>query len=98
MGMEERPMTVPVFIEQTDGQFCASLVGSPEVHCVRPTRSEAITALQQALQQKLAAGELVDLELQPVGVSGLSGRFRDDPTLREICDEIYRQRDAQQAP
>jgi hypothetical protein len=43
----------------------------------------------------VASGELVNLEIQPLGVSGLAGTFQDDPTLPEIRDEIYRQRDGQ---
>jgi hypothetical protein len=88
-------MTVPVLVEHAEGHFCASLMGSPALRCVRPSRAEAIAALQGELAQKLAAGELVDLEIQPLGVSGLAGRFRDDSTLREICEEIYRERDAE---
>jgi hypothetical protein len=88
-------MTIPVLIQQTDGQFCASLVGSPDLRCVRPSRAEALAALQTELAQKVAADELVNLEIPPLGVSGLSGRFRDDPELHEICQEIYCERAAQ---
>jgi hypothetical protein len=93
---EDFSMTVPVYVEQTDGQFCASLVGSPEMRCIRPSRAEAIAALQNELAQKIADGNLVNLEIQPLGVSGLAGRFQDDPELRDICDQIYRDRDADQ--
>ena len=91
-------MTVSVLVEQNDGKFCASLVGSPESRCVRPSRAEAIAALQRELSQKFAAGELLNLEIQPLGVSGLAGLFQDDPELREICDQIYRERDAERTP
>jgi hypothetical protein len=91
---EVHSMTVTVMVRQSDGQFSASLVGSSSLQVVRPSRSEAIAALQRELASKVAAGELVNVELGPVGVSGLSGRFRDDPALPEICDEIYRRRDA----
>lgn len=91
-------MTLPVLIQSTDGQFCASVVGSPELRCVRPTRSEALAALRSELARKVAADELVDLEIEPLGVAALAGRFQDDPTLRDICEEIYRQRDAQNGP
>ncbi|MBI3468049.1 MAG: hypothetical protein HY000_34005 [Planctomycetes bacterium] len=62
---------------------------------MRPSRAEAIAALQHELATKVAAGELLDLEVPPLGVAGLAGKFRDDPTLREICDRIYRQRNAE---
>jgi hypothetical protein len=28
------------------------------------------------------------------GLAGLFGRYRDDPTLRDICDAAYQERDA----
>ena len=88
-------MTFTVLVEQSNGQFCASLVGSSALRVVRPSRVEAIAALQSELVAKVATGELLSLELQPLGVSGLAGSFRDDPTLRDIREEIYRQRDAE---
>lgn len=90
-------MTVPVLIQPTDGQFSASLVGSPDLRCVRPTRTEALAALRSELARKVAADELVDLEIEPLGVAAVAGQFKDDPTLRDICEEIYRQRDAQKS-
>jgi len=60
----------------------------------RPSRAEAIAALRRELAAKVATGELLDLEVQPLGVSGVAGTFCDDEALREICDDIYLQRDA----
>jgi hypothetical protein len=87
-------MSVSVFIQSTNGQFSASVVGAPELRCVGPSRDEAIAALQRELTAKISAGELVNLDVGAIGVSGLVGRFRDDPTLSEIRDQIYRDRDA----
>lgn len=87
-------MTLPILIHSTAGQFTASLVGMPDLYCSRPSKSEAIAALQQELQRKISAGELVNLDVTPGGVTGLAGRFADDETLRDICTEIYRERDA----
>lgn len=89
-------MTVTVLVQQSNGEFSASLVGSPAIQVIRPTRSEAISALQRELSAKVAAGELVDLELEPtMDMTGLFGIFRDDESLQEICDDIYRQRNAE---
>lgn len=88
-------MTVTVLVEQTNGEFSASLVGSPDLLVVRPTRAEAISALQQELAVKVAAGELLDLDVQPAGISRLAGVFQDDSELPQICEDIYRQRDAE---
>jgi hypothetical protein len=91
-------MTVPILIQSAGDQFSASLLGSPELHCVRPSKSEAIAALKETLAKKLATGEIVNLEIAPAGVSGLSGRFADDPELRQICREIYQARDLDTTP
>jgi hypothetical protein len=91
----EAAMSVSVFVEQTNGQFSASLVGMPALRCVGPSRVEAIAALQGQIAQKFASGELLNIEIQPLGLSGSAGRFRDDPALPTIRDEIYRERDNQ---
>ena len=88
-------MSVSVLVEQSEGQFCASPLGMAELRFVGPSRLDVLTSLRRALARKLANGELVDLETEPLGLSGQSGRFRDDPSLCEIRDQIYRDRDAE---
>jgi len=87
-------MTVQILVEPLNNQFSASLLGSPGLSVVRPSKSEAIEALREALAQKVLAGEIVSIELEPLGVAAVAGQFADDPTLRDICAEIYRERDA----
>ena len=87
-------MTLPIVVEQTNGQFTARLAGAPELSGAGPTRSGALAALQAELRRRLKSGELVTLEIEPQGVSHLTGRFADDPTLREICADAYAARDA----
>jgi hypothetical protein len=88
-------MAFPVLIEHCDGEFVATLVGAPTIRVVGSTRAAVLAALQADLTQRLARGELVSLELAPMGVSALAGKYRMDPTLREICSEAYRLRDAE---
>ena len=88
-------MTLTVIVEESNGQFNASLVGSLTLHAVRASRGEAIAALERELAEKIAAGELIDLDFRLGGVAALSGMFRDDPVLKDICNEIYSQRDAE---
>jgi hypothetical protein len=78
-----------------EGQFAAVLVGAPAIRAVGTTRTEALAALQADLAQRRARGEFVSLELASTGVSGLAGKYRTDPTLREICSETYCMRDAE---
>jgi len=88
-------MTFPVVVEACDGQYAASLVGVPNVLVVRPTRSQAIDALKEELEHRVARGELLSLDIETVGVSSLAGKYAADPTLRTICDEAYQLRDAE---
>ena len=88
-------MTFPVLIEPCDGQFAASLVGVPHVRVVGPTRSQAIEALQEEIEHRVALGELLSLDIETLGVSSLAGKYETDPTLRTICDDAYQARDAE---
>lgn len=86
-------MTVTISVQETNGQFCAGIPGSPTYQVVRATREEAIQALQTELSAKVAAGELVDIDVRPMGALGVAGIFRDDPTLQGLVNDIYRLRD-----
>jgi hypothetical protein len=61
------------------------------------TKEEALTALRTSIHQRLAAGELVLLDVPYRAVTDFAGIFKDDPTLEEMVKEIYRERDAQKA-
>ncbi len=87
-------MTFPVLVHPSKGQFEASLVGAPDVRATVPTREEALAALETAIARRLDQGELVALEVRRRGLAGLFGKYRDDPTLREICDAANQDRDA----
>lgn len=91
-------MSFPVLVEAQNGHFTASLAGVPNLSAVEATRSEAIAALKIEIQQRIEQGELFALEIDTLGVSDLAGLFSDDSTLREICEEAYRLRDAEVQP
>ena len=86
-------MTFPVIVHPANGKFEAALVGAPDVRATAGTRAEALAALESAIAKRLDQGELVALEIRR-GLAGLFGKYRDDPTLREICETAYRERDA----
>ncbi len=88
-------MNFPVLVEQCEGQFSASLAGVPDVRVIEPTRSQAISSLETEIHQRIEHGELLSLEIDSVGISGLAGKFETDPTLREICDNAYKIRNAE---
>lgn len=87
-------MTFSVIVHPLNGQYEASLVGAPEVSATAPTRAEALAAIEVAIEKRVEQGELVNLEIRRKGLAGLFGKYRDDPTLQDICDEAYRERDA----
>jgi hypothetical protein len=89
-------MTFPATVHRSNGVFEAALVGAPDVRATAGTREEALAALQTLIAERLDEGELVALEISRKGLSGLFGKYRDDPTLREICDAVYKERDADQ--
>lgn len=87
-------MTFPVVVHSSQGIFEATLVGAPDVRATAPTRDEALAKLESAISKRLEQGDLEALEVRRRGLAGLFGKFRDDPTLREICEEAYKERDA----
>jgi hypothetical protein len=84
-------MMFSVMIEPYDGQFAATLLGAPTIRAVGATRDDAL----RALHTDLAQGEFVTLEISTQGVTDLAGTYSTDPTLRDICAEVYRLRDAE---
>jgi hypothetical protein len=88
-------MNVPVKIEQRDGLFRASIPGISEVHAEAVSVDQVVTAVSEQLRKRVETGELVFINVGMIGISGLAGKYRNDPALREICEEAYRQRDAE---
>jgi predicted RNase H-like HicB family nuclease len=87
-------MTFSVTVHPSNGQFEAALIGAPDVCATASTRDEALAALESAIAKRLDQGQLVALEVRRQGLAGLFGKYRDDPTLREICEAAYQERDA----
>ncbi len=88
-------MTFPVLVEPCGGQFAASLAGAPAIRAVELTRLQAVSALEEKIQQCIKAGELLSLEIDTLGISSLAGKYSTDPMLREICENAYKIRDAE---
>jgi hypothetical protein len=88
-------MTFPVCVEFCEGQFAAEVLGAPEIRVVGATRSDALAALQAEISTRVERGDLVSLDVRTTGVNSLAGKYAEDPTLREICDEAYQIRNAE---
>jgi hypothetical protein len=88
-------MTFSAVVSSYEDRFAAALVGEPQVRAVGRTREAAIAALQAEVAQRVGRGELIALDIDVVGVTSLAGKYRDDPTLGDICADAYRERDAE---
>jgi hypothetical protein len=88
-------MTFAILVERCNGQFAAKLVGEEATRTVRPTRDEALAAMTAELQQRVRRGELLSVEIPRGGVMAVAGKFADDPTLPDLCADIYAERDRQ---
>jgi hypothetical protein len=91
-------MNFPVSIESSGGQFTAALLGAPGVCVIATTREAAIAELRKVVSERVTKGQIESLEIPPRSVTDFIGIFQDDPTLDEICEEAYRQRDAELNP
>ncbi len=88
-------MTFTAVIGSFKNQFSAALAGEPEIRALGETRDEALEALKAEVSRRVERGELICLDVDATGVAGLAGKYRDDPTLEEICLQAYRERDAE---
>lgn len=90
-------MTFPILVQPHAGRFQASVLGSPAMTADGATKEEALSALRSNINQRIATGELVLLDVPHRAVTDFAGLFKDDPTLEEMVKDIYRERDAQKA-
>jgi hypothetical protein len=94
-GGEGEVMTVPVWVEQQNGKYTATVLGAPQVRAEAATREQVVTLVTAQLRTAIEHGQVVLVDPGFVGISGIAGKFKDDPTLHEICEEAYRLRDAE---
>ena len=90
-------MTIPVWVEQQNGKFTASVPGAPQLNASGATRDDVIESVRTQLRSCVSTGQIVLLDIDFVGVSGLAGTYKDDTTILDICDEAYRLRDEEKA-
>ncbi len=88
-------MPFPIYIQKDNGFFVATLLGVPDVRVTASTRENALAEMQTVLDQRFSQGELVFLDVPSEGILAAAGKYRDYPFLLDICEEIYRQRDAE---
>lgn len=91
-------MKFPVQVDQVNGHFSASLLGSPNLRAEGSSREAALSAMQTEISRRVQLGEIVWLDVPPPGMIDFVGILKDDPTLGELRDEIYRRRDLEPYP
>jgi predicted RNase H-like HicB family nuclease len=93
-------MQYQVFIQNhSDRQFIASVVGIPNCIAEGDSREEAIANAKKILEEKLARGELVTIEIPKTTTQTTDpwlkhlGVFENDPTFEDFLEEVtaYRQ-------
>ena len=62
-------MTFPISVQAENGVFVAWLVGAPNVRVVETTRKQALATLRAKLQEQVAQGELLAMEVEPLSVA-----------------------------
>ena len=90
-------MTIPVWVEQTNGRFTATVLGAPQLRADGPSKEQAVAALRADLNARAASGELVTLDVPDPSAAFPPRRYTEDELadMRETLAEIYRNRDEQ---
>ena len=89
-------MTFPILVSQSNGTFTASVLGAPQVSANGTTKEQAVSAITAVLRNRMTAGEVVLVNIpEPFPFREVSPE--DAAAWRELCEEIYRERDAQKA-
>jgi hypothetical protein len=96
LKQEDTTMTVPVWVEQSNGKFTATVLGAPQVKAEGATREQAVAAVTAQLQSRVSAGEVVLVNV-PTPLPARNYTPEEIEAMREMCAEIYRERDAQKA-
>jgi len=90
-------MRFPVLIHAENGHYAATVVGTPELRTTSETYEKALDDLKALIRERISNGTMVLLDVPDQGSVDPFGAFKDDPTLQDICDDAYRERDAERA-
>lgn len=91
-------MTFPILVTQSNGTFTASVLGSPQVSADGATKEQAVSTVTERLRARITAGEVVLVNVpDPPPLPFRNVSPEDAAAMRELCEEIYRERDAQKA-
>lgn len=89
-------MNMPVWVEEKDGKFTASVLGSPHLRATGESRDDAIRALADVIRVHQRSGMLTVVNVPEVPVAEIPRRPptpEEEEATREMLEEIYRYRD-----
>ncbi|MBE9214504.1 type II toxin-antitoxin system HicB family antitoxin [Plectonema cf. radiosum LEGE 06105] len=94
---ESSKLTYGVLIEQEqDGQFSASVLGLSDYKSLGKTEDEAVSKLQQILQERLKNSKILTLEIESTpdedSWKNIFGMHKDNPLFDEVLAEIEAER------
>lgn len=94
---ESSKLTYGVLIEQEqDGQFSAVVPGLSDYKSLGVTEDEAVSKLQQILQERLKNSKIVTLEVESTSNEdpwdNIFGMYKDNPLFDEVLAEIEAER------
>jgi hypothetical protein len=92
-------MTIPVWVEQSNGTFTASALGDSRLKATAESRDEALRRLDELLHICVRRGALVfvDIPEPAIPVPPRQPTLEEIEATREMVAEIYRQRDEEKA-
>lgn len=89
-------MSIPVWVEQTNGTFSASVYGTPALRAEGETKDAAIAALLSSLNDSHRGGEIVWVDMPASGPARPGPLTPEEAEAwHEVVESIYRERDEQ---
>lgn len=94
---EASKLTYNVLIDQEqDGQFSAFVLGLSDCKSSGGTEDEAVSKLQQILQERLQHSKIVTLEIESTPIENpwknVIGMYKDNPLFDEVLADIEAER------
>ncbi len=89
-------MTIPVWVEQQNGKFKASVLGVTQLQATGATRDAALLAVRDLVLIRMHQGTLVFLDIPSIQLAEPRHPQPSEEELeatREMLAEIYRERD-----
>ena len=84
-------MTIPVWVEQQNGTFTASVPGVPQLKAEGPSAVSAVSALSTIVGERRKQGAFILLDVPEPAPREFTEEEKEE--MREMAAEAYRYRD-----